>query len=305
MELKHIVRLGRRWIGYVALRFCSLIIHLIPAPSIKPIAKITSEIGYILAGRHRKIALNTLNLAFGNSIERRQKVKIAKDSFRFMASGVLELLFCVEYHNYIKKIVNIEGRDNLDKALAKKKGVISVTAHFGNFALMQFGLAAEGYSVNSIIRHMRDPQTDRYFLKKRNEIGVKTIYTEPRKICVTESLRSLKNNEVLFFLLDQNFGTGGVFVDFFCRKAATATGPIVLAQRSNAAILPMFMVHDQKETHRLIIEPEFKLEECADNNQTILLNIQRLTNIIECYIRRYPAEWSWIHRRWKSRPQDK
>jgi KDO2-lipid IV(A) lauroyltransferase len=304
MKLKQIVRLWRRWLGYVALRFCSLIIYLIPAASIRHIAKIISDIGYILAGRHRKIAINTLNLAFGDSIDLSQKSKIAKDSFRFMAAGVLELLFCVEHHDYVRKIVRIEGRDYLDRALAKKKGVIAVTAHFGNFALMQFSLGVEGYLVNSIIRHMRDPQTNRYFLKKRNEIGVKTIYTEPRNACVIESLRSLKNNEVLFLLLDQNFGTGGIFVDFFGRKAATATGPIVLAQRSGAAILPMFMVHDNKERHRLIIEPEFKLEEAPDNNQTVLLNIQRLTNIIEDYIRRYPAEWSWIHRRWKTRPQD-
>jgi KDO2-lipid IV(A) lauroyltransferase len=168
---------------------------------------------------------------------------------------------------------------------------------------MQFRLAKEGYVVNSIIRHMRDKLADDYFLEKRDKVGVKTIYSEPRKACILESMRSLRNNEVLFILLDQNFGTGGVFVNFFGRKAATATGPIILSQKTGAKILPMFIVHNKNGKNILFIEPEFKLEERADKDETILLNIQRLTDIIEQYIRRYPAEWSWIHKRWKTRPK--
>ncbi|MFH1201687.1 MAG: lysophospholipid acyltransferase family protein [Candidatus Omnitrophota bacterium] len=305
MELKHIIRVWRRFIGYVMFRFCSLIICFIPAASIRHIAKALAGIGYILAGRHRKIALNSLEFAFAQSLNAKEKTKIAKDSFRHTVTSGLELIFCIEHPGYVKSLIKIEGKHNLDNALHKGKGVISVTAHFGNFPLMQLGLAQEGYRVNSIIRHMRDPQAERYFLKKRNQMNVKTIYNEPRNICIAESLRSLKNNEVLFILLDQNFGTGGVFVDFFNRKAATATGPIILAKRSKATIVPMFIVHNEDGTHRLIIEPEFVLEDKGTGEENISSNIQRLTDIIENYIRKFPSEWSWIHRRWKTQPKSK
>jgi KDO2-lipid IV(A) lauroyltransferase len=107
---------------------------------------------------------------------------------------------------------------------------------------------------------------------------------------------------LLFVPIDQNFGEGGIFVDFFGRKAATATGPIILAKRTKAAIIPCFIIRQRDDTHKIIFEPPLKLEEGKDEETNILINIQRLTNIIELYIRKYPAEWSWVHRRWKSRP---
>jgi KDO2-lipid IV(A) lauroyltransferase len=276
---------------------------LIPSSGLKPLADIISKIGFLAAGKIRNIAKNSLELAFEDSLTKAEKDKIAKDSFRYMVEGGFELLYCIEHPEYINQIVDIKGKDHLDEALSHNRGVIAVTAHFGNFPIMQFRLAQAGYNVNSIIRHMRDKMADEYFLRKRNKVGVKTIYTEPRSTCVLQSARSLKGNEVLFILLDQNFGTGGVFVDFFGKKAATATGPIILAQRTKAVIMPMFIVHNNQGRHTLFIEPEFKLEENDNKEKTILLNIQRLTGIIEKYIRQYPAEWSWIHRRWKTRPK--
>jgi len=136
-------------------------------------------------------------------------------------------------------------------------------------------------------------------------VGIKTIYSQPRKACVENSIRTLRNNELLFIPIDQNFGTGGVFVDFFGKKAATATGPVVLALRTKAAVIPCFIVRQKDDTHKIIFEESLNLEEGRTFQETIIINIQKLTDIIESYIRKYPAEWGWIHRRWKSRPSIK
>jgi len=303
VALKHKIRTVKRVIGFITLKIFYSLICILPHSLIKSMTGLLSNIGFLVAARLRNTAKDSLNLAFGPELNINQRNKIAKDSFKYMVEGGLELLYCVGHPEYIREIAEIKGLEHLNAALLQKKGVIAVTAHFGNFPIMQFRLAKEGYAVNSIIRHMRDNLADDYFLKKRNKVGVKTIYSEPRKACVLESMRSLKNNEVLFILLDQNFGTGGVFVNFFGRKAATATGPIILSQKTGAKILPMFIVHNKNGKNTLFIEPEFKLDEGADKDETILLNIQRLTDIIEQYIRRYPAEWSWIHKRWKTRPK--
>ena len=152
------------------------------------------------------------------------------------------------------------------------------------------------------MRPMRDKLAESYFLKKRQRYGVKTIYSQPRQVCVEETIRALRNNELVFIPLDQNFGTAGVFVDFFGTKAATATGPVIFARRTKAALLPCFIVRQPDNTHKIIFEPEMELQESRTSQESIALNIQRLTDIIERYIRKYPAEWGWIHRRWKSRP---
>ena len=135
-----------------------------------------------------------------------------------------------------------------------------------------------------------------------NRFRIKTIYAQPRNVCVNSTIESLRNNEAVFIPIDQNFGSAGVFVDFFGVKAATATGPVVLAQRTKAALLPCFIIRQSDDTHNIVFEPEMVLGEGVNSQETIRINIQKLTTIIESYIRRYPAEWGWIHRRWKSKP---
>jgi KDO2-lipid IV(A) lauroyltransferase len=149
---------------------------------------------------------------------------------------------------------------------------------------------------------MRDERVEQFFLAKRNRLNIKTIYSQPRTACVDESIRALRENWFLFIPIDQNFGTGGVFVEFFGRQAATATGPVVLAKRTGASLVPCFIVRQPDDTHKIIFEPALDLIDAGSDEETAVINIQKLTGVIESYIRRYPAEWGWIHRRWKTKP---
>jgi KDO2-lipid IV(A) lauroyltransferase len=110
---------------------------------------------------------------------------------------------------------------------------------------------------------------------------------------------------LLFIPIDQNFGSGGgVYVNFFGHKAATAIGPAVFALRTGAPILPMFIIRQDDATHKIIIEPPIKVESQDDENETVTAVMAKITSVIEQYIRRYPQEWAWMHRRWKSRPSE-
>lgn len=259
-------------------------------------------LGYLLAAKQRKIALASLNLAFGRDKTPEEIKEIARECFVSMAKSGVELVFFMDKTEVVRKRFHIVGKENLESALAKGKGVILVSAHFGNFPLMLGRLSLEGYKTGGIMRPMKDRRTEKLFLKERARFGVKTIYSIPRRECVVATIRSLRDNELIFIPLDQNFGTAGVFVDFFGVKAATATGPVVLARRTQAEIVPCFVVRQKDDTHKIIIEPALKLEEGLDEEASILLSVQRITSVIESYIRKYPAEWGWIHRRWKSRP---
>jgi KDO2-lipid IV(A) lauroyltransferase len=280
------------------------LVKFLSEKNIYSFAHIVSRVGFTLLRRHRKIAFESLNIAFGKKKSAKEISRIASDSFENMAKTAIEFMFFLEKPSLISKYVEVKGRENLDKALAKGNGVIGLSAHFGNFPLLLSKLSLDGYKVYSVLRYMRDPWVSNYFEKKRDALGVGSIYTQPRKQCVEKSLETLRQNKILFMQLDQNFGSGGIFVDFFGKKAATAKGPIVFALRTKAAIVPMFIRREKDNTQKIIIEPEAEITSGKDFEETVYLTAQKLTGIIETYIRRYPSEWGWIHRRWKAKPQE-
>lgn len=302
MDSKKIRKSFSRFAAWVGINICSLIVQIIPANYLYVFAENIASLAYFFAKKQRKIALDSLSIAFGKEKSAQEIENIAKDCFRYMAKSAAELMFFFDKPQALRKLVQIQGRENIDKALAVGRGVILVSAHFGNFPLLLGRLAMEGYKVGGIMKPMHDAGMEKIFLKKRKKFGVRTIYSQPRSECVSNSINALRNNELVFIPIDQNFGTGGVFVNFFGEKAATATGPVILAQRTKAALIPCFIIRQPDDQHKIIFEAELKLEEGEDAQSVILVNIQKLTGIIESYIRRYPAEWGWIHRRWKSKP---
>ena len=279
-------------------------VRVIPRCCIYGFAYILSKVIYILAIKQRRVAFAGLEIAFGDQKTKEERKKIAIECFDVMVKNIIEFLVFINNPDLIDKHARVEGYEYLVKALEKGKGVVALSAHIGNFPLLLVKLARDDYKINSLLRHMRDPWMDEYLYKRRTALGVGSVFTQPRKKCVEESLEVLRKNQILFIQLDQNFGTGGVFVDFFGKKAATAKGPIVLALRAKSPIVPMFIVRENKNMHKIIIEPEVEVVEGRDSEETIQLNAAKLTKLIESYVRKYPSEWGWIHRRWKARPKE-
>ncbi len=265
------------------------------------LAHIFIFVGFIFVVKQKRIAEENLQVAFRGEKSQKEIRTIFKKCFSNLGKGMIELIYFMAHPKMIKEKVTFENKQYLDQAFAKGNGVIAVSAHFGNFPLMLLRCAQEGYETNAIIRRVRDGRIEEYFQKLRLNLGLKTLYSHPRQRCVTDSIKALRNNEFLFIPLDQHFGSGGsVSVDFFGRKAATATGPAVFAMRTKAPIVPLFIVRQKDDTHKIIVEPPIYLEECADEKETIAVNISKITKVIERYIRQYPQEWGWMHRRWKS-----
>lgn len=302
MDFKKDRKMLSRLFGWLGLNICSLIIRILPEKFIYGFAKAISSLAYVFAKKQKDIAFESLKIAFGKEKSMEELDKIVRQCFDYIAKSAVELMSLMDKPQLLKRRADIVGRENLDKALLNRNGAILVSAHFGNFPLLLGRLAVEGYKTAGIMRPMRDLRVEKIFLKKRRKFGVKTIYSQPRNVCVNDTIESLRNNELVFIPIDQNFGTAGVFVNFFGRKAATATGPVIFAQRTKAALIPCFILRQEDDRHRIIFEPALDLKEGENPKETILINIQRLTDIIESYIRKYPAEWGWIHRRWKSKP---
>jgi KDO2-lipid IV(A) lauroyltransferase len=304
MTLNDQLKRIKRAIARYALYATSFILVRLPFGLVRAVTGFFIALGFLCAIRQKRIARESLSIAFGSEKTSKEIEGILRNCFVNLGKGMIELIYFMAHPKMIKQNVSFEGKEHLDQAFAQGKGVIIVSAHFGNFPLMLLRLAQEGYSANAIIRRTRDEKIEEYFQKQRTSLGLHTIYSHPRQHCVLESLKALRNNAFLFIPLDQNFGSGaGVFVDFFGEKAATATGPVVFALRAGSPIVPMFIVREPNDTHKIIIEPAMMIEKQEDEKKTVEHNVARITRIIEQYIRHYPQEWGWMHRRWKSRPK--
>ena len=296
---KKILRAAGRNALYVTRR----IIRFLPYPVFRFFIFFFIAIGRPIIKKKKRIAMENLHTAFDGEKTEQEINTIADHCFEGLGSGMIELIYFLDRPKEILGKVTIEGKEHLDAALKKGHGVILLSAHFGNFILMYLRIALAGYKTNCIMRRVRDEQFEKYISDFRNENGIQTIYSLPHRQCVVNSLKRLRDNQILFILLDQNYGDdGGVFVDFFGRQAATATGPVVFSNRSGAPILPVFILSNGVNRYKIIIDPPVKLDADPGGESELTQNVAQLTKIIEKYIRLYPHEWGgWLHRRWKTK----
>lgn len=294
-----------RALGRHALLLSRRIIRRLPDPVFRSLIPFFVALGRPVIRRKKRIILENLHTAFSGEKTEKEIDGIFRQYFDNIGFGMVELIYFLDRPQKIMEKVAIEGKENLDEALRKGQGAILLSAHFGDFILMYLRMAMAGYKVNCIMRRMKDEQFEGYISDYLDQNGIQKIYSLPYRRCVARSLKSLHDNQILFMLLDQNYGAGGrVFVDFFGRPAATATGPVVFSYRSGAPILPVFIVRDGVGgRHKITIGAPIKLEAAQGEPSGLARNISQLTKIIEGYIRRYPSEWGgWMHRRWKSKP---
>ena len=293
---------------FFALRW---LISRMPYPIFRIFAFFFSLLGQVFMHKKRKLALENLKKAYGEEKSSEEFLQISKDCFNYFGKGMVDLLYLLDRPKEIIENVKIEGKEILDEALAKGNGVVFVSGHFGSFILMYLRMILEGYKINIIMRRTRDSAFEKHISSFRQEKGMHTIYALPPRPCVQKSLKALRHNEILFILLDQNFGgEGRLFVDFFGQKAATAAGPVVFASRTKSPILSIFIMKDQEtivpkgqlSRNKIVIHPEIVLDEYEDKDEKIYKNVQKITKVIEQQVRKVPSEWGgWMHKRWKSK----
>jgi len=299
--IKNIKRTLARWAYYFFFWFFSLL----PLKFIFMISNGLVAIAFPLFINMRKIAKESLTTAFSKEKTEDEINHILRACFFNLGRGYIEMFCYIQRPELILKKLHLSpgSRKNLENAIKENKGVVGVSAHFGNFSLMLLYLTKLGYPVHTIIRPSRDAKIEKSFQAHRSRMGFKSILSYPRYTCVRQSLTALRVKEIVVVLMDQNTdGKSGVFVDFFGQKAGTPTGAVIFAMRTGSPVLPMFTVRDGKDSHKIIIEPHFYIENKPTDEETLQYNVQKITNIIEGYIRKYPAEWGWMHRRWKSKP---
>ncbi len=201
----------------------------------------------------------------------------------------------------IDRIVLLDGFENFAAGQAKGKGVLFLTGHMSAWEMAPFAQALYGNPLHFLVRPIDNPRVDALITKYRCLNGNQPIDKSQSARAV---LKVLKEKGTVGILADQNTQPSeGVFVDFFGISACTTAGLARFALHTSAAVVPVFVHWDEAtRKYRLCFEPEVELTRTGDDLTDIRENTQRFTRAIENYIRRYPDQWLWVHRRWKTRP---
>jgi len=256
---------------------------------------------YLIHGRLRRVGMHNLRMAMPEK-PRREHAKILRGVYTSLGRQVAEVCLFPRYtRENVTEVVVYDGFENFERALERRKGVIFLTAHLGGWELSSFSHSLHGHPLKIVMRALDNVYLDRMMRDYRTMHGNQTVDKDD---FVRGLLSAMKAGETVGILMDTNMTPPqGVFVDFFGIPACTASGIARIALRTDAAVVPAFSVWDPAlRKYRLRFDPQVQLIHTGDDESDVIANTAKFTKVIENYVRRYPDQWLWVHRRWKTRP---
>jgi KDO2-lipid IV(A) lauroyltransferase len=256
---------------------------------------------YLLHGKLRRVGMRNLELAFRDR-SRRERKKILRGVFTSLGRQIAEVCLFPQYtRENVSKTVVYEGFENFERALARGKGVLFLTGHLGAWELSAFAHSLYGYPLNIVMRPLDNPYLDRLAREYRTMHGNKAV----DKDFARGLIAAMRKGQTVGVLMDTNMiASQGVFVDFFVIKACTASGVARVALKTDAAVVPGFTIWDPVlQKYRLRFDPPVELVRTGNTEADVVANTAKFTKVIEDYVRKYPDQWLWVHRRWKTRPE--
>lgn len=255
---------------------------------------------YLWPGR-RKLARQNLTEVFKDK-QSAEVTALTKEVFRNIGRTLVEFVYSQNWDKeQLLKHIEIEGREYLDQALAKGKGVILLGAHFGNWEMLGQAVSASGYKVNVIARPLDNPLLDKIVNGIRSKFGTSIIANSDS---IKDVIRILRKNELIGILIDQNLYENATFVEYFGKLAATTPIIPLLGQKTEAPVIPIHIIRLPQGKHRLVIEKELIMREAAARQEFIRINTTLCNQVIEKWVRQNPDQWFWVHNRWKTQPKN-
>lgn len=274
----------------------------IPLGGVVFFSKILGILTFYLYKKYRERVLGNLSLAFGNEKDAKEIRGLAREIFYHFCLTPLETIYLgangIPFDRFLLKI-KIEGREHLDAALARGKGVIALGAHLGSFTLLGSRLAVEGYPFNLIVNVGRYPRVWGRLADYQKVVGQQTIPLKPVSASIKKSLNCLHRNEILYIVADEQQRRGGLPVPFFGQIAYTPPGAAIFSLKTGAPILPMFVLREHEVNRTLVIKSPLQFERSEDEKEDIERLTRQFTKVIEETVRQYPSQWAWLNRRWK------
>ncbi|MGH9336483.1 MAG: lysophospholipid acyltransferase family protein [Vicinamibacteria bacterium] len=288
---------------YLLARAASVLGLFLPLRLRLSLGRALGALVYALDGRHRRITLANVDMAFGDEKTESEKQAIACGAFRHFGAMLFEMITLGRPSwRDLESRVDFEGVERFEDARRRGKGVIMVGAHFGNWELHAIAHGFRIGKMHLVAREQNNGYLNRWLEEVRKVPGNEVIYKQ-RALGLMRKL--LREGATVGFVIDQNVRLeDAVFVDFFGRKAATTPVASWFALKTGASLVPVFCHPIAGGRYRIVYEEPVDLKPYLelDRDEAIIALTQSLATIQEKYIRREPEYWLWMHRRWRTRP---
>ena len=286
-------------IEYAAIRGVVSLLKLLPFRSASDFGGMLGVLAYRL-GIRAMVVEAQIRFAFPE-LSSADVRRIARESYDNLGRTSIEAAMmekCLRTE-MIDLFEQIEGWEHVESALAPGRGALLVTGHLGNWEVGGACIAAKGTRVDAIARHMSNRLFEKYLTDVREQNGLRVIFDDQ---AVRQIPRSLRENRIVGSLVDQGVqGLASTFVPFFGRMAKTPRGPAVFMQRLNVPMVFAVAVRLSSGKYRLIIEPVATID-TGDREADATAVVAGFTARLEHWVRQFPGQYFWQHRRWKYQP---
>ena len=277
------------------------VLRVLPRGLARVVGARIGALAFRVLGRLRRVGLRNLEMAFPEKgvAERERLLRV-----EYRNLGYLLAEFC-QMPGYsadgASRFIRYEGLENYLRARDRGKGVLVLTGHLGAWELSSFYHSLMGMPMGMVIRRLDNPLVDAFVNRVRCLHGNRVIHKDDFARGLIASMRA---GETVGILMDTNMTPPqGVFVPFFGVQACTASGMARIALKTGAAVVPGFLLWEEGEQKYVLrFGEEVAVTSTGDAEADALANTARFTAVIEGYIRQYPEQWLWMHRRWKTRP---
>ncbi len=298
--MPHIAKRIKHRIELAGVRLLVALPRIFPLKTSVKLGGALGIVAFDVARIRRRVVLENLDRAFGNTLAAGEKVRIGRASYVNFTKSIIEFasLGRLKKEDY-PKIVRFEGLENLREPLARGQGVLAVTGHFGSWELLGAGVASCGLPVDFLVGEQANGLVNDLMNDLRRSAGIGII---ERGVAARGVFEALKKGRIVALLADQDARKAGIFVDFLGSPASTFQGPAQFACRTGSPLVGCAIVRRADETHDAILFPPIYPVTGADRDAEVLRLTREHTKILEECVRRYPEQYFWAHRRWKTKP---
>src|SRR3989338_6852339 len=234
-----------------AVKLTGGLVCLLPATAAYWLGRRLGDIARLAKPSRAHIAYVNLAFAFGNRYTPREHLAIVRRSFRNLGEGLIEMLrLPLMDAAYVDRYIHVEGMAHLDEALALGRCIIFLTCHLGNWELSSIVAALKGYPIMALAREQKYPKLNRLLNSYREAKGCRIV---PKGMSLRAMVRALHQNQIIGIVADQDAGRTGVLLELFGRPASTAPGPVAMALRTGATVLPVFITRLRGPHHRITL----------------------------------------------------
>lgn len=285
------------YVALIVLKLLAFFLSLLPRPLFLALGR---GLGHLLrgCGFRTRIARANMELAFPEWPEA-QRERLFRDHYRELGVLFLEMIrMFYRFDRFYERYADVEGAENMRAVLDQGKGAFAVTAHIGNWELLT--LTAKytfGTQATMVTKQLKPAWLHRAVTVTRALLGV-NMACEPRTM--QGILRGLKGNHIIGWVMDQYAGAPvGARVPFFGKPVGSHTAVAALATRTGTTVIPAIAVRKPNGRYLVRFEPAFTLEPRATPDETLIAHTALFVRHTEAWVREFPAQWLWIHRRWK------